>query len=62
VIAKKPPVKRAAPPKPQKLEVNVVDVETIEQVAPGVAVVTDYEVVGVRPVPEKKDEPGSSSS
>ena len=62
-VAKKPRVKKAAPPKPRKLEVDVIDVETIEEVAPGVAVVTDYEIVGVHPAPEKKtDEPGSQNS
>jgi len=43
------------------VEVDVVDVETIEEVAPGVSVVRDYEVIGVRPLPaeKKSDEPGS---
>ncbi len=60
--AKKPRVKKPAP-QPQQLEMDVVDVETIEEVAPGVAVVTDYEIVGVRPVSNEKDEePGSQGS
>lgn len=72
----KPPVKRAAAPKArakklapkrpprQKLEVDVIDVETIEEVAPGIAVVTDYEIVGVHPVSgDKKDDgPGSENT
>jgi hypothetical protein len=63
-VAKKPRVKKAAPPKQQKLEVDVIDVETIEEVAPGVAVVTDYEIVGVRPAAgeAKDDEPESQGS
>lgn len=62
-VAKKP-AKKPAPPKPQKLEVDVIDVETIEEVAPGVAVVTDYEIVGVHPVPgdKKGEEPESQGS
>jgi len=59
--AKKPRAKKAAPPR-QRLEVDVVDVETIEEVAPGVAVVTDYEIVGVRPTDKTGDEPESQGS
>ena len=64
-VAKKARAKKPAPPQalPKKLEVDVIDVETIEEVAPGVALVTDYEIVGVRPAPDdKKDEPGSQDS
>ena len=59
-VKKKQRAKKPAPQRPRKLEVDVVEVETIEEVAPGVAVVTDYEIVGVRPATEKKnEEPGS---
>jgi len=52
--AKKTRAKKAAPrAQQQKLELDVIDVETVEEVAPGVALVTDYELVGVRP-PAKK--------
>jgi hypothetical protein len=53
-LAKTTRAKKAAPrSQQQKLEFDVVDVETVEEVAPGVALVTDYELVGVRP-PAKK--------
>jgi len=51
VVAKKATPRRAAPPKPTKptpeAPIEVIDVETIEEVAPGVALVTDYQFVGV---------------
>lgn len=59
-VAKKPRAKKPVPPR--KMEVDVVDVETIEEVAPGVAVVTDYEVIDVHPAGAKDDEPGFHSS
>lgn len=62
-VAKKTPAKKAAPPqKAQKLEVDVIDVETIEEVAPGVALVTDYELVGVRPAATDKKTGGGTDS
>ena len=52
--AKKTRAKQAAPrAQQQKLELDVIDVETVEEVAPGVALVTDYELVGLR-APAKK--------
>lgn len=59
-LAKKPRAKNSSPPR--KVEVEVVDVETIEEVAPGVAVVTDYEVVDVHPTGAENDEPGFERS
>jgi hypothetical protein len=58
VAARKPRAKKPAPARQQRLEMDVIDVETIEEVAPGVSVVTDYEVIGVRPAPaeNKSDE------
>jgi hypothetical protein len=57
--AKKTRAKKAAPPaRQQKLELEVVDVETVEQVAPGVALVTDYELIGVREPAKKGGETG----
>lgn len=53
-VAKRPRARKAAPPKPKKLEMDVIDVETIEEVAPGVAVVTDYEIIGVHPSSGRK--------
>ena len=52
--AKKTQAKKPAPrQQQQKFELDVVDVETVEEVAPGVALVTDYELVGLRE-PAKK--------
>jgi len=54
--------RKAAPPKQQKLEIDVIDVETVEEVAPGVALVTDYELVGVRPATTDKKTGGGTES
>jgi len=61
-VAKKTQAKKAAPPKQQKLEIDVIDVETVEEVAPGVALVTDYELVGVRPATTDKKTGGGTES
>jgi len=64
-VAKKPRARKPAPQKlqkPKKLEVDVIDVETIEEVAPGIAVVTDYEIVGVHPAGDDKKDDGSQNS
>jgi len=47
--AKTARARKAVPRKRQREpEINVIEVETIEEVAPGVALVTDYELIGVR--------------
>ena len=50
-VAKKAASKRLTPPKAAKpgpeMPIEVLEVETIEEVAPGVALVTDYEFIGV---------------
>ena len=52
--AKMTQAKKPAPrQQQQKFELDVVDVETVEEVAPGVALVTDYDLVGLRE-PTKK--------
>lgn len=59
--AKKTRAKKAAPRAPQqKLELDVIDVETVEEVAPGVALVTDYELIGVRSPAKKPRGPESA--
>jgi hypothetical protein len=55
--ARKTRARKAAPPAQQRLELDVVDVETVEEVAPGVALVTDYELIGVRPPAKKTGQP-----
>ena len=59
--AKKTRAKKAAPPALQrKLEFDVIDVETVQEVAPGVALVTDYELIGVRSPAKKPGGPESA--